>query len=315
MVSVRSFANSVCINDDDQGMGVDADESVSGSTLAWYFDGQKLIYPLVEFSSPVFGLEEGMGEHEIRSVSKDGDCCSIAACSNRIWIRVDSPRLTLQLSALRRRDGPEGVTSSRLLTAARERRFHFEGEMAVDGRPERIKGIGYWQRVSFHAPLLPWHWHYAVFSDGSVAAVSAIYVGLNLLRGKHHLWPSQLENFGLYLASRGYFIDGRSEVFTRFDRARVRVYALANASLDHVEVEATSRDGDVMRWSADVTDRVQLTLRRAHVRGILATHYLYSAHVGEVRDAQVSLGGSHRNMSDGPCEAYTNFEHTTGLLI
>ncbi len=121
------------------------------------------------------------------------------------------------------REGSDGSDTTVVpgLSAFRGRSIDFKGRIKVKGRSRDISGVAYFQQVRSHIPLLPWDWCYCVLPDGSIAGISTLRIGRNLIASERRVRFDGISFFDLSIFSRGFFMDGRTGRLFRMTRSKV----------------------------------------------------------------------------------------------
>lgn len=197
------------------------------------------------------------------------------------------------------------------LSAFRWRRIDFSGQLKVGDHGRTLGGVAYFQQVHSHIPLLPWDWCFCVFPDGSIAGISTLRVGRDLIADVQHVQSDRISLIDMTVFSRGFFLDGATGRLFRMKRSKVvRLPGEQDTSIRRI----LASDGQGCRMQIDVT--VQSTHsfefgrrmfpfpgRRFHYRSCAATVQDFSfQNDRDIRDS--------RFFSTGTC----NLERTYGIM-
>jgi len=136
------------------------------------------------------------------------------------------------------------------LSAFRWRCIDFSGQLNVGDHARTLGGVAYFQQVHSYIPLLPWDWCFCVFPDGSIAGISTLRVGRDLIADFQHVQSDRISRIDMTVFSRGFFLDGATGRLFRMKRSKV-VRPLGEQERSVRRILAS--DGQGCRMQIDVT--------------------------------------------------------------
>lgn len=246
-------------------------------------------------------------------------CACLSVCSPELSAAFSCGEIEIKITGRRRlltqvgSQHADQTTSVILgLSAYRFRALDFEGSLNLKGEMQPIKGVAYFQHVRSYLPLLPWDWCYCSFPDGSVAGISALRLGRDLLPHWGHDENEARRKINFPIFSRGFFIDGISGSFTRLSRAGVHCCRTESGEIIK-RVEASNGGLVRMQWDVHEHDWNSLAFTRKALP-LFESHFRYKSSRGVVRNfslAREDCAAGGRIINIGHC----NLERTIGMFI
>jgi hypothetical protein len=192
------------------------------------------------------------------------------------------------------------------------RKLRFEGDFDLPTGRERLRGLGFFQRVAMNFPVFPWKWIYALFPDGSMFTGYIPYIGFNLTRKGYKFFGSnRAEQAALPVTQNAFFFPNGSTEPVHFKRVIARPL-LDRGPHPYFEVEARNSAGDSFTFLAASHGHARFTIDRPVLGSLTDTHWSYNEYVFRMEQLRGRVGGreiSAQTLGQG----YGNMEYTWGL--
>lgn len=254
--------------------------------------------------------------------------CGIGSGDKSAYISVCSPNLSaafccdgIEISLTGKRRPIREVKSefikakTSVVSGLSAYRFHMldlEGTLNYKGDMQRLRGIAYFQHVRSYLPLLPWDWCYSRFPDGSVAGVSVLRLGRDLLSCGVNSEREHRSKIELPIYSRGFFIDGPTGTLTRLTKASLTNPKISDSGKYIQHVEASDGRHVNMQWDVFPVTSHSLVFAREYMP-FLHSQFSYKSSYGEVRNFSLTRSDSdtgNRTIEIGYC----NLERAHGFI-
>lgn len=197
------------------------------------------------------------------------------------------------------------------LSAFRWRCIDFSGRMNVRGHSREIDGVAYFQQVRSHIPLLPWDWCYCAFPDGSIAGISTLRIGRDLIVSEKHVRSGRISSLDLPIFCRGFFVDSKTGRFFRMTRSKV-VRSASKRNEQKKRILASDGQGRRMQFEVIIEDAHNFDFSRSTLRHP-GCRFHYRSSTGAVRDFSFQNErdeSDNRSFQTGVC----NLERTYGIM-
>lgn len=197
------------------------------------------------------------------------------------------------------------------LSAFRWRCVDFTGRMTVRDHSRDLGGVAYFQQVRSHIPLLPWDWCYCVFPDGSIAGISTLRIGRDLIADERHIRSDRISLLDLPIFSRGFFLDGRTGRLFRMTRSKV-VRSTGEQDGQKKRILASDGQGCQMQLDVIIDDAHSFNFSRTTSR-LPGRRFHYRSSTGAVRNFSFRnerAESDNRSFQTGTC----NLERTYGIM-
>ncbi|MDP6870261.1 MAG: hypothetical protein QGI21_05770 [Candidatus Poseidoniaceae archaeon] len=292
--------------------------AMDGMIAAWWFDGEKMLEPLLLEESRIIVISE---DHPSWPHSSGGIVASMTEREysmglnpehTEFWLRLETkhgdfnfkmkpwnlPMSTMK-KALAEYGGGMGYGISRLHGAL--------CEGAIDGI--ETKGTAYFQKVCVQAPSPPWFWGMLHFDDGSYLDWFVPHISPTITARDSRPWKKR-DITHLALSMGGLFHDVSRKRTERFSK---------------VTVERTCQENElpvfhVHMWNGITEIRIEAkAVSRAHwtfdqpTRGGMTSHLTYNEYPLEIVNIEIDDEISVRSRTDWS-QIRGNAEHSWGLL-
>jgi len=285
-----------------------------GMTAAWYYDGKKMIEPLILKESDFISRWDGDRGELVPQTQED---LSYVGDPSEYRVNIDAP---LAKFRFRMRPWSPFLSEQRFRANTYMKNMGYQinkifgtklrGTITTKEGEERIKGSAYFQKVTVFAPAIPWYWVVMHIEDGSYIDYYKPHIGLPMLR--RYPKPKSPLDFGELALNRSIeYYHAPSDTLHRFKKMSVyKTFTPENLPIFHVEGRAKDK-------------RIRFTLRsysRAYWRfeqpfwGNRTSILYYNEYPIEMMDFHFSEKGMELGRSD---LGYVvgNCEHTWGSLF
>ena len=104
------------------------------------------------------------------------------------------------------------------------KKFDFKGVFETLNFKGNLSGVGYFQRVLFNGPLIPWTWVWIVFENGNVLSSFIPFFGFQNFRRKDKFYSIKNENRRVKINPTSYFIiEGKYKREIRFNEIDIKL--------------------------------------------------------------------------------------------
>ncbi len=192
------------------------------------------------------------------------------------------------------------------------RQMQFKGEFDLPTGRETLEGIGYFQRVCLNVPTFPWKWVWSVFPDGSMFSAYIPYIGRHLFRKGYTFFSSEKQEQRALPVGQAGFWDwyGPSEQIL-FNKASVTPLFTEGPHPDFA-VEVSNKQGDFLRFRADVRGHTHLYIDRPVLGGRKETHWTYNEFMFRMQELDGRIGDKIIN-KETMGQGFGNLEYSWGL--
>lgn len=192
------------------------------------------------------------------------------------------------------------------------RKLNFDGVFELPTGRERLKGLGFFQRVAMNFPVFPWKWIYALFPDGSMFTGYIPYVGFNLTRKGYKFFGSnRAEQAALPVTQSAFFFPSGTTEPIRFSRVVARP-VLNRGPHPQFEVEAHNRQGDTFSFLAASYGHARFSIDRPVLGGLTHSHWTYNEYIFRMEQLRGQVAGREINRQTMG-QGFGNMEYTWGL--
>lgn len=192
------------------------------------------------------------------------------------------------------------------------RRMRFEGLFQLPDGPERLEGIGFFQRVGLNVPVFPWKWIWAIMPDESMFSAYVPYIGRNLRRKTYTFFEtSEEEQSGIDIRQSGIWVGPRAAEPVRFNRVLVRP-VLRPGGHPAFTMDARNGRGDHLSFLADAYAHSRYTIDRSVLGGRFQSHWDYNEYMFRMADLEGRIAG-RRITAETMGQGFGNLEYTWGL--
>ena len=151
-----------------------------GMVAAWYFDGEKMIMPMILEDSDLY-LDKNIITNLDRSIFfKGGKNSSVAINNGKTKFRFNIKDWTDFMSEGRRKAdkyiGRFGYDVFKIYGTK------FEGEIVEGSKKRKVSGTAHFQKVRMKVPSMPWYWGMFHSSNGSYIEYFVPYIGIPCFR-------------------------------------------------------------------------------------------------------------------------------------
>jgi len=201
------------------------------------------------------------------------------------------------------------------------RKIHFKGTFQSPAKTENLEGIGYFQRVLFNGPLIPWIWIWTVFEDQSVFSTFIPYAGLHNFRRADNHFSNWAENRLMKISPTAYFIWQTNEKHreTIFDHVDVKIENDGkdfHNSLPIVKVRARKNNGDFLQVKVRAHGHAQFHLDRAVLKHFWMSRWNYNEYMVHVDVISGRIGGERiRTEQKDIGQGWGNMEYAFGMSL
>jgi len=201
------------------------------------------------------------------------------------------------------------------------RKVNFRGVFKSPAKVEELQGIGYFQRVLFNGPLLPWIWVWTVFEDKSVFSTFIPYFGVHNARRADRHFTDFFENRLLKIAPSAYFIwESQPEMKeTKFDQVSLRIENQVKDLYDNlpvVKLRVANDTGDYLNIVVRAHGHAQFHLDRAVLKQFWMSRWNYNEFMVHIDHISGKINGKSISTNQEDIgEGWGNMEYTWGMSL
>ena len=298
--------------------GEDVDLRFNGMTAAWWFDGRRMVDPLV-LEPNDFQVRKRGGEGVLDPQSTKG--LRLSGGPGRYRLDIDMPEdghgFHLDMT-----DWTPFMSEHRFRANAYTRRYSYNilriygmnvaGIYRVDGEEVDATGsTAYFQKVRVNAPAVPWYWTVLHTERGDYLDYFFPHLGLQLFRSTERP-RSRLDRGHVFLNRSLQFWDEGAQRLYKFKRPRIR-HTFTDEDLPVFHVRGESAEASIeleLEAYARAYWRFEQPKRFGFVKSILH----YNEYPTQVNRFRLSVGSDRTDLQD---LGWTrcNTEHTWGKLV
>ena len=300
------------------GFDKDGGIAMDGMIAAWWFDGKKMIEPLILEESRIVVIAEG---HPDWPAKKGVIVASTTSSEYSMGLSPDETSFWLRLET---KDGDFDFTMkpwNRAMSTMKQADAIYAGGMGYgitrlhgalcEGTIDGVitKGTSYFQKVCVQAPSVPWFWGMLHLDDGSYIDWFLPHLAPTITARDSRPWKNRdLTHFSI--SEGGLFHDVNRERSERFSSVRVERSCQSNGlPVFHVHM-----------WNGVTEIRIEAkAVSRAHwtfdqpTRGGMTSHLTYNEYPLEVVRMEIEDERGIRTRKDWG-KIRGNAEHSWGLL-
>lgn len=200
------------------------------------------------------------------------------------------------------------------------RKINFKGTFKTPAGTEEMSGIGYFQRVLFNGPLIPWIWIWAVFEDKSVFSTFIPYAGLHNIRRADRHFGDWAENRLFKIKPTAYFIrEGETQQEVLFTKVNLKIENDGKPftkSLPKVKLIVSNDKGDHLRIFVKAHAHAQFHLDRAVIHQFWMSRWNYNEYPVKIQGIVGKINGERiRTNMEGLGQGWGNMEYAFGMSL
>jgi len=304
---------------DDDGSCGKGEMEFNGMTAVWYYDGEKMIDPLLLEESDFTSSWEGdRGELKPHT----GEDRRYFGGPEHYTVRVQRGALdlTFEMTPLEKRASDTYFKKNhyfRNYGYSIQKIYHMamKGTMKNAGKDgmEHIRGSAYFQKVMVNAPSFPWYWGIMHSENGSYFDYFMPHIGFDLLRRTDSQGTvlNRLNTLDRSVSRSARFYDIEEDRTYKFDRIRLKKHY--RNDLPVFRVKALDREsGSTMDFTLESYSRAFWRFEQRHFR-IFKSILYYNEYPVMLKDFEMRLPHRKVKLED---LGYTvgNSEHAWGKL-
>ena len=200
------------------------------------------------------------------------------------------------------------------------RKINFRGTFKSPAGVEELEGIGYFQRVLFNGPLIPWIWVWTVFEDKSVFSTFIPYAGLQNFRRDDRHFTNWLENRLLKIKPSAYFIkEGEEQKEVLFTKINMHIKNDGQEfyqSLPEVRFKMSNDNGDHLNIRVKAHGHAQFHLDRRVLWHFWMSRWNYNEYMVHIDHIEGKINGKEISTGmKGLGEGWGNMEYAFGMSL
>ncbi|MFW6142379.1 MAG: hypothetical protein ACOC53_07455 [Candidatus Saliniplasma sp.] len=286
----------------------------NGMTAAWWYDGEKMVEPLMLDGSD-FEVKKDGGSGELNPLLEGKDY-RFYGNSKRYHVNIvdEDNDFRFELTPWNPYLQDHRFNEQYYIRNYNYNILKIYGMKLnglIDG--EKVTGSGYFQRVSVNSPAMPWYWGLIHCEDGSFIQYFKPFIGLQIFRTKPDQ-NSYLDRGDIALSKDLLFYHKGTDTEYKFDKKYLSIDYTIRGQLPVVKV-----------IGEDSHKKLQLTLKaysRAYWRFEQPRKYMmksilfYNEYPAVVKEFKFSLKDKDLEVGKEDLgKTYSNFEHSWGKLL
>jgi len=289
----------------------------NGMTAVWYFDGERMIEPLLLEESDFTTTWDGE-RGELRPHGEEDR--RYFGSPERYTVRVQRGELdmTFEMTPLANRASDTHFKKNlyyKNYGYSIQKIYHMgmTGSIVNAGEKEDIRGSAYFQKVMVNAPTVPWYWGILHCENGSYFDYFNPHLGFDLLRrtDAHDSILNRWNKVDRPMNRAARFYDIEEDVTHRFDRAWVKKSYVDDLPVFRVNA-LDRKTGSTMNFTLESYSRAYWRFEQRHMR-IFRSILYYNEYPVMLKDFEMKLPG--RKVTREELGYVTgNSEHAWGKL-
>ena len=286
----------------------------NGMVAAWWFDGEKMVEPLVLEGSD-FEVKKNGGSGELNPLLKGKDY-RFYGNSKRYHVNIvdENNDFRFELTPWNpylqnHRFNEQNYIRDYNYNILKIYGMKLKG--LIDG--EEVTGSGYFQRVSVNSPAMPWYWGLIHCEDGSFLQYFKPFIGPQIFRSK----PKQNSNleFGdISLSKHLVFYHKGTDTEYRFDKKDIDIVYHTDNDLPIVEVKGED-DHKKLNLVLQAYSRAYWKFKQPR-KYLMKSILFYNEYPAIVKDFDFTLKNEGLKVEKRDIgKTYSNFEHSWGKLL
>ena len=200
------------------------------------------------------------------------------------------------------------------------KKFDFKGIFETLNFKENLSGVGYFQRVLFNGPLIPWTWVWIVFENGNVLSSFIPFFGFQNFRRKDKFYSIKNENRRVKINPTSYFIiEGKYKREIRFNEIDIKLnYSNKNLNeeLPGLQLKLSNNENEWLEVDIISNGHAQFHLERGYLKNIIKSKWCYNEYMIKVNSFsgvlnKIEMSELKNEMGNG----WGNMEYTHGMSI
>tara|TARA_B100000287_G_scaffold110129_1_gene102433 strand:- start:236 stop:1405 length:1170 start_codon:yes stop_codon:yes gene_type:complete len=200
------------------------------------------------------------------------------------------------------------------------KKFDFKGDFKTLNFNGNLSGIGYFQRVLFNGPLIPWTWLWIVFENGNVLSSFIPFFGFQNFRRKDKFYSTKNENKRIKINPTSYFIiEGKYKRELRFNKIDIELLysnKKVNEELPRLNLKLSNNENEWLEVNIMSNGHAQFHLERGYFKNIIKSKWSYNEYMIKVNSFSGVLNGIEMNeLKKEMGNGWGNMEYTYGMSI
>jgi len=200
------------------------------------------------------------------------------------------------------------------------KKFDFKGDFKTLNFSGNLSGIGYFQRVLFNGPLIPWTWLWIVFENGNVLSSFIPFFGFQNFRRKDKFYSTKNENKRIKINPTSYFIiEGKYKRELRFNKIDIELLysnKKVNEGLPKLNLKLSNNENEWLEVNIMSNGHAQFHLERGYFKNIIKSKWSYNEYMIKVNSFSGVLNGIEMNeLKKEMGNGWGNMEYTYGMSI
>jgi len=298
----------------DENGGIAMDRMVA----AWWFDGEKMIEPLVLEESRIIVIAE---DHPSWNGEKGGIVATTTEKEFSMGLNPQEDKFWLKLQTEHGEFDFEMSPWNRAMSTMKKAQAEYGAGMGygisrlhgalcqgeIDG--VKTQGTAYFQKVCVQAPSVPWFWGMLHFDDGSYLDWFVPHLSPTITARDAKPWQRR-DLSHLAISQAGLFHDANSQKSERFAKVQIeRTCSEQGLPIFHIRMWNGKCE---IKLEAHAVSRAHWTFDQP-TRGGLTSHLTYNEYPLDVKKIAIIDKNGNRNRSDWTT-IRGNAEHSWGLL-
>jgi hypothetical protein len=298
--------------------GTDVDLDFNGMTAAWWFDGKKMIDPVV-LEPNAFRVEKRGADGVVDpQSSKD---LRFSGLPGHYHLDIDMPE-DGHAFHLNMTDWTPFMSDHRYRANAYSKKYSYNilriygtrvtGTYLVDGETVDATGsTAYFQKVRVNAPAIPWYWTVMHTQRGDYLDYFFPHIGPQIFRKTES--PKSRWDVDMYFLNKTLqFWDEEAQKLHKFKKLRIK-HTFTDEDLPVFNVHGENAEGTI-DLELEAYSRAYWRFEQPNRLGFIRSILYYNEYPTQVNEFKLRAGGTYTTLED---LGWTrcNTEHTWGKLI